>query len=149
MNQTNHSPRPNPDDRLAEFTDHVLAGRIQQNASNSDDEQVLLEETILRLKNAFPPIALDEARVKQMQVRLKRRIQREAEGARAFPFPRFAVGVAAGLFALLIGLVLISPLFPAAGPPMSAAAMDSLNAPLMMVALAGLILLVIWLKRRK
>jgi hypothetical protein len=32
---------------------------------------------VLRLRNAYPPVSLDEARVKQMHVRLKNRLRRK------------------------------------------------------------------------
>ena len=83
MYQKNESTEK--DNELAEFTDRILKGRIEPFASTSDEELLSLEKTLLRLNDAFPPLSLEDARSKQMLVRLKARMRREEEEQAARP----------------------------------------------------------------
>lgn len=153
MNRPRHTLKSNQDDRLADFTDDVIEGHVQQSASNVDEELLLLEETVLRLKTTYPPVTLDEARVKQMHVRLKHRIKREKQEAdqpfwkKWFSSPQ--IRIAAGALCLLIIFVLVFPLIPAAGSSTTATALTPAQRPLVAAGLAGVILLILWIKRRK
>lgn len=72
----------NLDDRLAEFADRVLAGKVQQIEPNVEDELQDLEQMVLHMHQAFPPISLEEADIKRMQVNLNARIRREQQEAK-------------------------------------------------------------------
>jgi polyferredoxin len=152
MSKIDHTPKTNPDDRLAEFTDQVLSGKIQTIASGVDGELALLEATILLLINTYPPVPMDEARVKQMQVRLRRRIRREAEAKPSFwenILPRFPVTAAISVLSLLFIALLISPFFAATGSSITAAAGSFKTPSFVALGAAACILLILWIRRAK
>ena len=156
MSQLSKSPNSVEDDRLADFTDRVLAGRGNRAESNVDEETLGLEETILRLKNALPPTELDQAKIKQMQVRFKARVKREAQEVKQpfwkkwfEPQPRLQFAVAFAVMALLIAFLVFSPLSTTAGSSTSATALTPVKGTFAMIALAGVLLIFLWIKRRK
>jgi hypothetical protein len=152
MSKIDHTPHTNPDDRLAEFTDQVLSGETQTIASGVDGELALLEGMILLLRNAYPPVPMDEARVKQMQVRLKRRIRREAEAKSSFwenILPRFPVTAAISVLSVLLIALMISPFFAATGSSMTAAAGSFKTPSFVVLGAVACILFVLWIRRTK
>lgn len=154
MTQLKKETHSNPDDRLADFTDQVLGGKIAQTASNVDEELLALEETVLRLNKTFPPVQLPEASVKQMQVRLKARIKREAEK----PIPSFWERLGIGnnrpqfvmAFSAIAVIVLLAVLLPGTTAGSSTAATAFSPSPIL-VAGGGLavIVFILWIMRRK
>lgn len=154
MSRPDQNLKSNQDDRLAEFTDEVLEGRMQQPASNVDEELFLLEETVLRLRNTYPPVSLDEARVKQMHVRLKNRLRRETQDDEQ-PFwkkwlTRPQVRLAVGALGLLLLFVLASPLLTPAGSSTTATALASSQGKFVTAGLVtALVLIILWIKRRR
>jgi len=144
------------DDRLADFTDQVLEGKLKQVVSGMDEELFGLEETVIRLKHSFPSTYLDQAAVKQMQVRLHARIRREGQEVKQ-PFwkkwfepqfrPQFAMTFAA--IALLIGIAIFSPSFANTGTSITATALNPTKNIFIIGVLAGVILIFLWIKRLK
>jgi len=152
MSRPNSPLKSNLDDRLADFTDDILEGRTLENAPGSEEEMLELKETVLRLRTSFPPVNVDEARVKQMYVRLRNRMKREEQNP--IPFwkkfffnPQF--GIAAGVLGILIIFILISPSLTTAGSSTAATALNSAFGPIAVVGLAAVILIIFWIKRRK
>jgi hypothetical protein len=145
------------DNRLADFTDRVLEGRATEIETGVDEELLGLEKTVLRLNQAFPAVSLDEAAVKQMQVRLNARMRREQrEDAQPFwrrwfePQFRLQFGMILIMMALVI-VIVVSPIsYTTAGSSMNATALTPTQGSVAL-ALAGVIfvLLWIWIKRRK
>lgn len=126
---------------------------MQQPASNADEELFLLEETILRLKHAYPPFSLDEAHVKQMHVRLKNRLRRESQDDEQ-PFwkkwlTRPQARLVIGALGLLLVFVLASPLLTTAGPSTTATALTSAQGKFVAAGLVVVMMLILWIKRRK
>lgn len=153
MSQPNQSLKSNLDDRLADFTDEALAGRMQQSASRADGRLLPLEETVLRLKNAHPPAALDEARVKQMLVRLKSRIRRETQETER-PFwkdwlTRPQARMAAAVLSVLLLLALAFPFLTTSGSSTTATALTPAQGMYAAAGLAVVIVVILWIKRRK
>jgi hypothetical protein len=153
MSRTKQTFNPNHDDRLAEFTDEVLEGRAQQTASNTDEELLLLKDTVLRLRKAYPPVSLDEARIKQMHVRLKNRMRREAQDEEQ-PFwkkwlARPQAGVLIGALGVLLIFVFASPYLNAAGSSTTAIALTPVQGTFAVLGLTLVIVLILWIKRRK
>lgn len=154
MSQIEQHSKPNLDDRLAEFTDEALAGRMQQAASDADEELLLLEETILRLRKVYPPISLDEARIKQMQVRLNNHIKRLAQDDQQ-PFWKTwlthpQMGAVIGALVLLLIFLLASPFFSTAGSSATATAFAPTQSTVFLaVGLVAVAALVYWITRRK
>ena len=153
MSQPKHNQDFNLDDRLADFTDDVLDGKKQDEMPDREEELLQLKETILHLRTSFPPIEINEARTKQMYVRLKNRIKREEQEIkpawwkRLFSSPQFVlVGTALGL---LLIFVLIFPSLTPAGSSTSATALTPVSGPIAAAVLTGLILIIVWIKRRK
>lgn len=156
MSQLNLPSNLIQDDRLADFTDQVLAGRFNEAEENLDEEMLALEQTILRLKTAFPPAALDQSAVKQMQVRFNARVRREAQEVKKpfwkawfEPQNRAQFGMAFTAVALLIAFIVLSPSMTITGSSASGAALTPASGTLAAVALAGAFLVFLWIKRRK
>lgn len=154
MSPINQHSKPNLDDRLAEFTDEVLAGRMQQAVSGADEELLLLEETILRLGKTYPPISLDEARIKQMQVRLNNRIKRLAQDDQQ-PFwktwlIRPQTRMVIGALGLLLVFLLVSPYLTAAGSSTTATAFTPAGGTIFLAfGLVVVAALLYWIIRRR
>lgn len=100
------------DDELADFADRVLKGKADIPASTTDPELLSLEKTILRLNAAFPPESLEDAKAKQMLVRLKARMRREEEETAAPSFWRrlfdFQSNPQVGLILAAVAVVVIA-----------------------------------------
>lgn len=161
MTQPINNTHSNQDDRLADFTDQVLEGGIKQPASNADSDLLGLEETVLRLNKAFPPTPLNDASIKQMHVRLNARMRRESKNVEQ-PFwkkwfnqdwrygqLRPQVVMAFAVLALIVVFVIISPSLASAGSSATATALTPSQDLVVGVALAGLILIILWITRRK
>ncbi len=155
MTQLKNDPSKIQDDQLAEFTDQVLAGKITQTASNADEELLALEETVLRLKTAFPPSQLNKSTINQMQTRLNARMKKEREAERQ-PFwqkwfsgsnarPQFAMALAA--VAMVALLVVFLP-NEAPGSSTTATAQASPQNYIAVIALLAVVL-ILWNMRRK
>lgn len=153
MSRHNQPLNSNLDDRLTEFTDETLAGQVDKTASDADGELLLLEETVLRLKNAYPPPSLDSARVKQMQVRFKNRLKRETqEDQQPFWkrwFQRPQVWAALGALSAMILFAILSPQFSTTGSSTSATALSPARGVVLGLALILLAVLLFWAQRRK
>jgi hypothetical protein len=155
MTQSGEHPNLIHDNRLAEFTDLVLEGKVKHADSNVEEELLDLEQTILRLNQAFPPVSLDDATVKKMQVRLSARMRRETQQAKQ-PFwkkwfePRYRLqfGMAFTLAALMIVFAIFAP-STGGGSSVTGTALTPLQGPIVVVVLAGLVLFVYWMNRRK
>ena len=156
MNQPSKHPNSIQDNRLADFTDQVMEGRIKQVEPDVDEELLNLEKTILRLNQTFPHTALDEATVKQMHVRLNARMRREEQETKQpfwkkwfEPQSRLQFGMVFIVMALVIVFVTFPPSFTATGSSVAATALTPLQSSTIVVALAGVILVFLWIKRRK
>ena len=160
MEQSGKNPNSKQDDdRLADFTDQVIEGKLKQVESNVDEELLGLEETILRLKRTLPSSSLDQAAVKQMQVRLSARIKREAQQeqppfwkklAEAIFRPQF--GMAFAVMLVFVTLVIFSPSLTATGStPLTGTALtpSSTRNILIVSGVAAVILIFAWTKRPK
>lgn len=144
------------DGRLAEYADRVMDGKMKQTESNVDDELLGLEQTILRLNHSLPPVSLDDATVKQMQVRLNARIRREAQEVKQ-PFwkkwfatqnrPQFGFAFAA--VALLLLLTVFAPSLGATGSSTTGTALTPMNNMVVVGVLVAGILVILWFMRRK
>lgn len=144
------------DNELADFTDRLLNGKADRSASNPDEELRGLEKTILRLSDAFPPRNLDDAAVKQMQVRFKARVRREEERESKPSFWKrffdFQANPQVGLiFAVAAVLVLVVISLPSLGltDPSTAGSAGSSATSWIAIGLAGVLLVVYWISRRK
>lgn len=146
------------DQELADFTDRVLQGRIDPAASTSDEELLSLEKTILRLTDSFPPEPLDYAKAKQMLVRLKTRMRREEQEQAAKPSfwkrlfnfqanPQVALLVTVAAVVML-AIVILPTVEQPSGAPVSGTAVSGTSF-LTVAGLAGLLILIYWISRRK
>jgi hypothetical protein len=154
MSQLSKSPNLTADERLADFTERALAGKMDQVELDADDELIALEKTILRLKRAIPPAGLDQAEAKRMQVRFKARIRREAQQERQpfwkkwfEPQPRLQFAMAFAVAAALIAFVIVSPSIP--GSSTSGTALNPATGTFVVAALAGILFVLLWIKRRR
>jgi hypothetical protein len=151
------------DEELSEFTDRVLKGQMKHTASNSNEELRSLEETILRLHNNMPSSSLEESTKKQMLVRLNARIRREKQFPQKRSFwaslfnmewmqnpSRLQLAGAIGVLALIITAVVFSPgLMETGGNTTIGTALSGSSGFILPTILLVLIVLILWLKRRK
>lgn len=146
------------DQELADFTDRVLQGRIDPAASTSDEELLSLEKTILRLTDSFPPEPFDDAKAKQMLVRLKTRMRREEqEQAAKPPFwkrlfdlqanPQVALLVTVA--AVVVVAIISLPLLQTPGSAISGTAGSGSGLFPAMVAVVAILFVLYWISRRK
>ncbi|HUI88280.1 MAG TPA: hypothetical protein VLX61_06100 [Anaerolineales bacterium] len=143
------------DDVLADFTDHVLDGKpAVADSTHSDEELRGLEETVLLLNQTFPSQAIDEKLVKRMQFDFKIRRQKIAVPARSvFWWSRQTlqrVVLAVVIIAIIISIFLVIPFFPSGSGNIQGSAGLHPQSIGLLVVLAGVVLLLaIWLGRRK
>ena len=155
MDQKNETPNPQQDDQLADFADQVMEGKMKTSASNPTDDLFGLEETILRLNSSFPQDPLDEARVKQMHVRLKARLRREEQNANPSFWKKWfgrestpQLGLAFAVLAILVVALVSGPSLANLGASTTGTASTPVNL-FAVVGLAGAVLLILWIMRRK
>lgn len=155
MYQPNESTQK--DNELADFADRVLQGKADLAASTPDEELISLEKTLLRLTDAFPPEPLEDAKVKQMLVRLKVRARREEEAAAKPSFWKRVFDLQSNLqvgllvaAAAVVALIVIS--IPAVQQPTdsSVAGTAISGSSLFIVAgLVGVLIIIYWISRRR
>ena len=156
MHRTNKTS-PN-DQELADFADRVLQGKIDPTASTSDEELLGLEKTILRLTDAFPPEPLDDAKAKQMLVRLKARMRREEQEQAARPsfWKRLfdiqsnpQVGLLMAVVTVLVVAMVSLPLLQTPGSAISGTAGSGSGLFPAMAAVVAILFVLYWISRRK
>lgn len=151
------------DDQLADFTDHILSEETTQKDENPFDPDLelrALEQTALRLKNAFKDDGPSETVIQRMHQKIAMQ-QQEMKKSEPFwsnwipsrqkwqpQYRRQRVGMVL-YAATVLGLFLISIfLFNGGHSDQPAASGQNLSAGFM-VAVGGLILFAIWFFRRK
>lgn len=144
------------DDQLADFTDRLLDGSPNPAPASTRDEELLkLEQTLLRLSNAFPPEPLEESTARQMLARFKARARKEERAAkpglwrRLFDFQSNPqVGLILAGFAALVLAVVILP-----GSDVSSSSVSgTASAGVSMAAIAGFVAILLfayWWSRRR
>jgi hypothetical protein len=153
------------EDQLADFTDNILSGKIgntDETPLTPDPELQALEKTSLRLKNAFYEDGLSEEAIQRMrnnivaQWRQKEKKERKPFWKTWMPSgtkwqsqrSRQRLSMAISL-SLLIALMLVSiPFLNGNSTDQPATSVQSFNIGLVVV-FCGLILLAIWISRRK
>ena len=155
MNQKNESIEK--DNELADFADRILKGRMEPPASTSDEELLSLERTLLRLTDAFPQDPLDDAKSKQMLVRLKARMRREEEERAAQPsfWKRLfdfqanpQVGLLVAVAAIVVLAIVALPSVQPQGSAVSGTAFSG-SSIFTAVGLIAILLVFYWMSRRK
>lgn len=158
MSKINTQPNSNQDNLLADFTDSALTGRMDLPASSLDPELISLENTILRLRDTFPPAQLDEGAVKGMYAKLNARIRREERQTKESFWQKWfgqiqnapQLGVTFAAIAVLIALVVVSTSTGSSGSStLAATAMTSGQSLVFAGVLVGAVILIIWKTRRK
>ena len=144
------------DDRLAVFTDDVLVGKAKA-ASDPDKDLLQLKQTILLLKNAYPPAEVSDAQIKQMYVRFKNRTKRENMEPK-LPIWRWWLGrlqshpltrLTAAMVGILLVFVFLVPVFSPAGSSITATALNPVQGSLALGVGGAVIILYVWIVRRK
>ena len=144
------------DNRLAAFTDDILVGKVKA-VSDPEEELFQLKQTILRLKSAYPPIEVGGAQIKQMYVRLKNRTKREDIKPK-LPVWRQWLGslqtrpmaqLTAAMVGILLVFIFLAPTFSSAGSSIAATAMHPIQGFWVLVLGSAVIILFVWIVRRK
>jgi len=155
MNQINKNSDIQQDDEVANFADQVIQGKRNEPASHLTDELAGLEETILRLNSSFPQKPLDDATVKQMHVRLKARIRREEQNVKPSFWKKWfgrestpQLGLAFAVLAILVVALVSGPSLTNVGSSTTGTASTPVNL-FVVVGLAGAVLVIFWIMRRK
>jgi len=145
-------PNKTPDDLLADFTDRVMDGKTAILASSSDTELRGLEETVMRLNQAFPQEPLGEKTVKHLQADLKSRIRKANTPTRPAWQSRQSRQRFTLVFAVIVILAAIFITIPfltsGTGDVQGTAGFQPQSIALLAV-LGGVIVLAFWLGRRK
>lgn len=159
MKKTDNTSQ-NLDDRLTDFADRVLAGKVQQLDQNVEDELQDLEQMVLRMQQAFPPLSLEEADIKRMQLNLNARVRREQQEAKQ-PFWKIWFGgwqsqrtrqqtrlAFAGVMTLIV-LILAIPYLNSVNQ--NTTGTSGLSSPIIigMIVSAFVVGLILWAIRRK
>lgn len=151
MTQSN-KPTQTPDDLLADFTDRVLDGKTAVLASSADDELRGLEETVMRLNRALPHESPDEATLKRLQADFRSRARsanRSSRPAWQSQQSRRRLILAFTAIVILAAIFIGIPfLLSGSGSVQGAAGLQS-QSILTLVAVGCVIVLFIWLGRRK
>lgn len=146
------------DNELADYTDRLLNSKLDEIDSNADEELVELEKTILRLNRAFPPPSLEDARAKQILVRLKARARREKleEMPQSSFWKRLfdlqsnpQAGLLMAVVAVLVVAIVSLPLLQTPGAAVSGTAFSGSGFFPALVAVVGIFLVLYWVSRRK
>lgn len=151
MSQPNLN-KPNPDDLLADFTDRVLDGKTSALASSADAELRGLEETILRLNQAFPQEAPDEKTLRRLQADFKVRARKAAPSSKPAwqsqrSRQRFVLVFAAAAILAIIFIAL--PLLTLGNGSTQATAGLQPGSAILLIAAGCIIAFLVWQGRRK
>ncbi len=147
-------PTPNQDDLLADFTDRVLAEKTAALASSSDAELRGLEQTTLRLTQVFPKATVDDKTVRRMQADFKSRMRKANSSSRSVAWQsqrtRQRFGLALIAVAIIVAVFLITPFVISGNGSLTASAgLQNESLVGLLIVLAGVLLFIFWLGRRK
>ena len=157
------------EDQLADFTDHILAEeKVEQDEATfaPDPDLRALQQTSLQLKEAFGDDTLDEVVIQRMQRNIIKQWRQQEEETRATVWQKLTdlfkgndqkwqsqrsrqrLNMALSLAALVVLLLVAIPFMnnPGSGQPGASGQNPSV---FVLVAFGGLILLALWLIRRK
>lgn len=154
MNMTEQpEPGRDPDTLLADFADRLLTGQAANLAPDSDKDLRSLEESVVRIHQAFPADVPDEKSRRRLQSDFRERL-RGAQGAARQPrwWPgtnrqRLLVACAA---VLMLVVLIASPVF-LAGPArgLEGTATSSTQNIALLIVFTGVFIFLIWQGRRK
>lgn len=157
---TKKDPSTPQDAWLADFTDRMLNGEINNlPADGPDPEMRALASTLLRLNRAFPKQELDPASVKRMQAQVLKRGREEQQKSPRWmeifrldwltPSRRQQYGMAFAMLAIASILIVSAPyLFSNSGSIPASAGSEPFGA-FIWIALGVLGIAFVWLLRRK
>jgi hypothetical protein len=155
MTRSRKPTAQNPDDLLAEFTDRLLDGKTADSASSADPELRGLEETVLRLNQAFPKGSLDASAARRLQMDFQARLRKD--GRESQPAwrslrsrqsrQRFALLLT--VIAVIVVLLVITPLLPVDNGGILGTAGTQGQGIGLAIGLGALLLVFLWLARRK
>jgi hypothetical protein len=152
MTRSSKPSSQNQDDLLAEFTDRLLEGKADEAASSQDAELRGLEETVLRLNRAFPKGAPDASNASRLQSDFQARVRkenREQPPAWRSRQSRQRLGLLFAAIAIVIVVLVVTPLLPVDKGSILGTAGTQLPGIGLAVVLGALLLLALWLARRK
>lgn len=141
-----------PDDLLADFTDRVLDGKTAALASPADDELRGLEETVMRLKRALPHEAPDEATLRHLQADFRSRARSANRSSRPLwqsQQSRQRLILAFTAIVILAAIFIAIPFLLSGNGGVQGTAGLQPQSVLALVVIGGIVVLLIWLARRK
>ncbi len=157
---TKNDSSPIQDAWLADFTDRMLNGEINDlPADGPDPEMRALAGTLLQLNRAFPKQEMDPASVKRMQAQVLKRWREEQQKSPRWreifrldwltPSRRQQYGMAFAMLAIAGILIVSTPfLFSNSGPISASAGSESVGI-FVWIVLGILGAAIVWLLRRK
>jgi hypothetical protein len=156
---TRNDPSTPQDAWLADFTDQLLNGEINDlPADGPDPEMRALAGTLLRLKNAFPKQELDQSSVKRMKAQVLKRWQEEEQKRPRWveifrldwltPSRRQQFGMAFAALAI-VGILIVAAPFLFSSSELTASAGSEPGGTVVWIVLFALIVAIAWLLRRK
>ncbi len=149
MSQPNQ-PDPSPDDLLADFTDRVLNGETSVPASPADAELRGLKETILRLKRSLPREAPDEKFLKRMQADFKVRTRKINSTSSVWQLLQPRQRLTLAFVGIVLATILIAfPFLPVTNHPIQGTAGLQPRDLILLAGIVCVIVLLIWVRRRR
>lgn len=145
-------PIQEPDDLLADFTDRVLDGKTTVLASPTDVELRGLEETVMRLKQSLPHEIPDEATLKHLQADFRSRTRSADRSPRPVwqsQQSRQRLILAFTAIVILAAIFIGIPFLLSESGGVQGTAGLQPQSILAVVAVGCVIILLIWLGRRK
>jgi hypothetical protein len=144
--------KPNLDDLLADFTDRVLDGKTSILASPADNELRGLEETILRLHQTLPQEAVTEKTLRHLQANFKVRVREASTSSRPVwqsRQTRQRLFLAFTAIVILAAIFVAFPFLESSNSLVQGTAGLQPEWAILLVAVGCVIVLLIWLGRRK
>jgi hypothetical protein len=144
----NRNDRPAPEERLADFTDRLMAGEIPQDAATreADVELSQLQETVRRVREAFPPRKPDTAMQNRIRARLTAELRKNRPTVRPAASWTWRLVLATGTIAALVLLLVFLPSGPVTTPGAAGGAFTWIPFAIFLIVIAGF---VFWKLRKK
>lgn len=159
---TNSNLPLNQDDWLADFADQVMEGRpADPSTAGADVEMQALANVVLRLKHAFPPEELNAAALKRMQRETMDRWRTEEQSRKkswtnifhldwlVAPNGRSQIGWSLAVIAIAGFFILVMPALSTGNGTITGTAGLQLRGVVPWIIPLAVILVTVWLLRRK
>lgn len=137
---------------LADFTDRLLDGKLDGVDTSADEELRGLEDVVLRLRRSFPQEVLDAKRRRQMEIEFQARARKEgpAPARTTWRSRQWQQRLVLALAVIIVlAIIVATPLLSSGTGNVQGTAGLQTQGIAVLFVLGGVIVLLIWLGRRK